>query len=497
MEQEESIESIQYTFNDEELRDQLNKMSHDLDGSIAQYKILCGSSLRDYYPTVKQIQIEGGVTASIRVNSRIDHPDVEFIKDIFFEVWDSGKWKVPLSDNDRIGISEANEIFQVPVAIIRWGCENQLIKDAKKRDRRWTFSRRAFLDFQNVHLRGSMLADLWEIKRENGVEICSAIEVIGLLNRPLNNVQGMQIVIVPISLDLPQPLSVKNCSLFLSVGEEEIKSRVTIFEDVEYWGHPEHTFGNYCNKVKEQAKEQGHSAQVQQDVITIEFHIQTQTVSWLQKAIDCVLVGFRACVESAEIILDGGPEWKDEYMVHEKPFCDELLEKLLHQMKFYDIENKHGNWEFGKDFTFTERTFFGLHRYYGMQAKAGNISGAINPQPSTKTSQGKRIKVTPLDEILAQLEDAFTIPYRYKETSEPRFISTFIIAISGELTENAKEKLWWKLQKAGRLGMVYVWDRKKIEELIRIYWLESNKVSDKQEWWVANDLLTYKDTSKE
>ena len=190
----------------------------------------------------------------------------------------------------------------------------------------------------------------------------------------------------------------------------------------------------------------------------------------------------------------GGPEWKDKYFIHEKPFCDELLEKLLQEMGFQEIENKHGNWEFGKDFKFTETTFFGLQRHYALQAKAGNISGAVNPQAKVK-SDGKKIKVTPLEEIFAQLEDAFAVPYRYKETSEPRFISAFIIAISGELTENAKEKMWWKLQKAGRLGMVYVWDRRKIEQLIRNHWPKDKHTTSGQDWSLENDLLAYKDSS--
>ena len=170
------------------------------------------------------------------------------------------------------------------------------------------------------------------------------------------------------------------------------------------------------------------------------------------------------------------------------------MEKLLQQMHFKDISNKHGHWEFGKDFTFTEITNFGLHRYYAIQAKAGHISGAVNPQAYTKLPDGKKIKVTPLEEIFAQLDDAFAVlPYRYKETSELRFISTFIIAISGELTENAQEKMYWKLQRAGRLGMVFVWDRKKIEQLIRTHWLNDGKALQPDQWSLTNDLLTFKD----
>lgn len=202
-------------------------------------------------------------------------------------------------------------------------------------------------------------------------------------------------------------------------------------------------------------------------------------------------------VKEAEIILNGGPEWKDEYLVDEDLFCKEILLKLLNQMKFRDIESKHGMWEFGKDFTFSETTVFGIDRHYAIQAKAGNISGAVNPPAHTKTTDGKKVKVTSLEGILVQLDDAFSVPYRYKDTSEQRFISTFVIAITGELTENAKEKMSWKLQRAGRLGMVYLLDRNKIEQLIRTYWLRDGTSPDPQQWWLTNDALTVEEHSKE
>lgn len=52
--------------------------------------------------------------------------------------------------------------------------------------------------------------------------------------------------------------------------------------------------------------------------------------------------------------------------------------------------------EYGKDFTFSELTTFGHHRHYGLQAKAGDVSGGVNAS---------------VDEWLGQIADAFAMPF--------------------------------------------------------------------------------------
>jgi hypothetical protein len=57
---------------------------------------------------------------------------------------------------------------------------------------------------------------------------------------------------------------------------------------------------------------------------------------------------------------------------------NELVYPLLRRMGFLLVRYTHGKKEYGKDFTFSENTPFGTHRHYGLQAKAGNISGGVN-----------------------------------------------------------------------------------------------------------------------
>ncbi len=105
-------------------------------------------------------------------------------------------------------------------------------------------------------------------------------------------------------------------------------------------------------------------------------------------------------------------------------------------------------------FTFSENTPFGTHSHYGLQAKAGNISGGVNAA---------------IDELLGQIADAFAMPYYELGSKEPQYISTFVIAISGSFTENAREKIVEKMPK-GVIGSVYFLDRERITELVERYW---------------------------
>jgi hypothetical protein len=161
----------------------------------------------------------------------------------------------------------------------------------------------------------------------------------------------------------------------------------------------------------------------------------------------------KALLHSAEVALSGLP-WSDEYATNEGLFCRELLQPLLRRMGFLFVRYTHGKREYGKDFTFSELTPFGHHRHYGLQAKAGDVSGGVNAA---------------IDELLGQIADAFAMPYYELGSKDPRFISTFIIAISGRFTENAREKIVEKMPK-GLVGSVYFLDRERIAELVERYW---------------------------
>ena len=157
-------------------------------------------------------------------------------------------------------------------------------------------------------------------------------------------------------------------------------------------------------------------------------------------------------IRKTELILSGAV-WRKEYETDEKLFCTDIIFPLLRKMDFIDVRFSHGIREYGKDFTFSEITKFGNLRHFAIQAKAGNLRGNVN---------------APIDEIIGQLNDAFTMPYYEVSANESRNISTFIIVISGHFTENAKDKIIQKIPQQFK-GCVYLIDRDKILELIVKY----------------------------
>ena len=134
----------------------------------------------------------------------------------------------------------------------------------------------------------------------------------------------------------------------------------------------------------------------------------------------------------------------------EETFTNQVLLPLFRAMGLSDVHYNHGKREFGKDITFSEVDKFGVRRNYGIQVKAGNISGEAQ---------------SALDKMIGQIDDAFDTRYVEVTSREQRYISTLVIAISGRFTDNAKDKI---LAKVGR-RTVYFLDIEKIEELLTKY----------------------------
>lgn len=158
-------------------------------------------------------------------------------------------------------------------------------------------------------------------------------------------------------------------------------------------------------------------------------------------------------IKNAEVELNGF-YWKPVYDKNEELFSKEVIHPLLLRLKFFAVKYSHGRKEYGKDFTFSELDKFGQERNYGLQVKAGDISGKVNSK---------------IDEIIGQIEDAFAMPYYAIGSKKPKYISTFIVAISGNFRENAKEKIAEKLPK-GCIGSIYFMDKETILELIYKSW---------------------------
>lgn len=129
--------------------------------------------------------------------------------------------------------------------------------------------------------------------------------------------------------------------------------------------------------------------------------------------------------------------WKKEYEQDEILFCKEIITPLLRRIKFLNVHFNHGVKEYGKDYTFSELTPFGDLRHYGLQAKAVSLSGGVNSQ---------------IDEIIGQIEDAFNMLYYEIDSKDEIYISTFIIATSGNFTDNAKDKIIHNVKR----GLIYI-----------------------------------------
>lgn len=117
-----------------------------------------------------------------------------------------------------------------------------------------------------------------------------------------------------------------------------------------------------------------------------------------------------------------GCYWGENFETDEMAFCKMYLTPFFRKMGFEQVIFNHGNKEFGKDYILTTKNIFGKTEYYGVQAKAGNMSGAATSN---------------INEITNQINMGFNIPYKLVDGKEI-YITKMIIAISGIFTDNAK-----------------------------------------------------------
>jgi hypothetical protein len=150
-----------------------------------------------------------------------------------------------------------------------------------------------------------------------------------------------------------------------------------------------------------------------------------------------------------ERILEG-EEISKEVLDDEPKFTIELLLPLFRGMGFVDVKYNHSKGEGGKDVTFSEINKFGVRRNYGVQVKAGGLSGEAGAE---------------IDKIIGQIDDAFTTSYIDTTSREKRYISDLIIAISGRFTNNAENKI---IEKVHRLN-IYFLSIDKIQELLTAF----------------------------
>lgn len=131
-------------------------------------------------------------------------------------------------------------------------------------------------------------------------------------------------------------------------------------------------------------------------------------------------------IEGATDIALGSPFERIENCKRESDFSVKVLLPLFRNLGFSNVRYNHGNREYGKDITFARRTEFDEYEFYGVQVKFGNVSGGATGD---------------INELISQINDAFSMPF-YDVYSRSRVrVSKVIIAISGKFTNNAVEKI--------------------------------------------------------
>ena len=141
-----------------------------------------------------------------------------------------------------------------------------------------------------------------------------------------------------------------------------------------------------------------------------------------------------------------GCYWDSEFEEDEMLFCKMYLTPFFKRLPVEQVIFNHGKREFGKDYLVVTKDIFGQPEYYGVQAKAGNISGSAT---------------SGILEICNQIKLAFTIPYTLSGGKEV-YISKMVVAISGKFTDNALEIIKGNLDKYMFANLVFL-SKKELE----------------------------------
>lgn len=143
------------------------------------------------------------------------------------------------------------------------------------------------------------------------------------------------------------------------------------------------------------------------------------------------------------------PTWKPAWDKSEKSFTKDCIVPLIRAMGYEQVRYVHSSGEYGRDVVFSKEDLFGIRRYYGVQAKKGNVSGSAAGD---------------VDTIFSQLDDAFRMPVRQVDSATEVYLSGMFIICSGAYTNNAEEKILRKLHR-GLHGSVSFLSKDNIQTL--------------------------------
>lgn len=467
MESEEKVTYVRLVFESSTLFAQPSDAAHyDEENSIQKYADLCQKRLRQALPgAVVEVLDASSRVGSLQtsINGDPEASDVEYIKQLCAQIYDSLAWQVP---KRRLNLAEACEQFRIPIPALRWVCKEGLLEGAEHTDGHWKIPAETFIEkldsILSVHPEMPTFA-----KPEVYLYTCNLEDTgsIKILDIPT----AIKILVVAPSGFGVSLFTRDNSNVLVTIGDNQIRLVFEHFADKLPWTVGKWAYDAYIHELIVQAQHQGIHGECERreyagksfiESIRLEFSYDypSPDTVWdlLKQAVNVLTI----LIQDTEVAMRGGPTWKPEYEQkgNEALFCKEVLEHLLNRMGFDPVRYTHGVDEYGRDFIFASATGFGWLQYYGLQAKAGNMSGEANSE---------------LNKILGQIDDAFSMPY-LGTTPEEIYITAFIVAISGHFTRGAKQKIRYKMSqnKVGKVGSVHFLDQTDIRSLIRKYWLQ-------------------------
>lgn len=391
---------------------------------------------------------------------RADDTEADIVDELCQRVYRQFDWLVSESS---ILVAESQDYCQLPSTVVRWACVNNLINGANRQSDLWNVPINALLRFSQedtqvandgmvvVGKKQQLRTGFWEDMKGNNLRITDLQEHIEFL---ISSQRGFAL----------QKFDPKLSYLRLLRDGSEMNLAVHHFIDVEGWSSDQWAYTAYAKALAIQAKRLGVDCDYDlvessglQDICGVIFTFRENVSSdeLLADFVDAKLKRLLEVIDSAELSLVGGPVWDAIYEKNEDRFCQEVLEPLLHRMGFQSIRYTHSNRrEHGRDFIFAYHTPFHEPIYFGLQAKKGRIGGG---------------SITKIREILDQIETAFTVPFRYEPATAKSdiYIACMIIAISGEFTDDALDKIQAGLpQHRFPVGSIYFWDKPRIINLI-------------------------------
>lgn len=461
---------VRYGFNADNLHSAI-KPTHKENESIEKYARLCENALHDEYPNagieviwdnvaegVLPTSMETLVYVSHDFEESEDYSEAEIVERRCEDIYRQFGWLVP---EHSVLVVESQIYCDLPAAAVRWACVEGLIEGANRRAGLWNVPIDPLMQFRKecVHFindgtsivtsRKHIRVVIWEDM--NDTDVAELPEDVELL---ISTRDGFDLAHFDSQF--------ASLRVFRSGSETNLVAQQ--FVDIETWSSSQWSYDAYARTLTEQAKRQGITSSLEVDAqaicgVILTFRESISKGGSLRNLVNSKLKKIAEVIDFAELSLAGGPIWDEIYEKDEDRFCREVLEPLLHKMGFQFIRYTHGNRrEHGRDFIFAYETPFREHIYFGLQAKRGKIGGGSNSK---------------IREILHQIDTAFTVPFLYEplNSTSKIHISCMIVAISGEFTDDALEKIQAGLpQYTFPVGSIFFWDKPKILNLISLHW---------------------------